>query len=208
MRKPKSPPSPWRDGFLFLGNQLALDFLNTGPVIDGEPTELITDFEALLRWFRAADLLQQREAVELRQQWGDSDRGHNVVKGLQAWRERLRAAVVTWEAGESPPKAILQELNRLMAEYPVLTRLTTTAGGLVPELWFQPRAPEALVAPIAHSAAMLFVTADRSRLRMCGNCVLHFLDTSKKGTRRWCSMQLCGNRLKVAAYSARHQKSK
>src|SRR5438309_9482099 len=32
---------------------------------------------------------------------------------------------------------------------------------------------------------------------------LHFHDISKKGTRRWCSMQLCGNRLKVAACAAR-----
>ena len=208
MRKSKTPPSPWRDGFLFLGNQVTLDFLNTRPVIDGEPRELITDFRALLRWFRAAGLLQQREAAELSQQWCDSSRGHDVVKGLQAWRERLRAAVVAWEAGQSPPRGILRELNRLMAEYPVLTRLRVSTGGLVLELWFQPRVPEALVAPMAHSAAMLFATADRSRLRMCGNCVLHFLDTSKKGTRRWCSMKLCGNRLKVAAYAARRQKSK
>src|SRR6516164_5368126 len=46
-------------------------------------------------------------------------------------------------------------------------------------------------------------SVDRTRVRKCGQCVLHFLDTSKKGTRRWCSMQLCGNRLKVAAYALR-----
>ena len=69
------------------------------------------------------------------------------------------------------------------------------------DLSFEARQPEDLFAPLAYSAARLFTEADRTRVRKCGQCVLHFLDTSKKGTRRWCSMQLCGNRLKVAAYA-------
>jgi predicted RNA-binding Zn ribbon-like protein len=36
--------------------------------------------------------------------------------------------------------------------------------------------------------------------------VLHFCDTSRKGTRRWCRMQICGNRAKVATYAARHRR--
>ena len=52
---------------------------------------------------------------------------------------------------------------------------------------------------------LLFAHVDRNRVRKCGQCVLHFYDTSKKGTRRWCSMQLCGNRLKVVAYPARRR---
>jgi predicted RNA-binding Zn ribbon-like protein len=51
----------------------------------------------------------------------------------------------------------------------------------------------------------LFANIDRRRVRKCDQCVLHFHDTSKKGTRRWCSMQLCGNRLKVASYAARRR---
>jgi putative stress-induced transcription regulator len=35
--------SDWRDGFLFLGNHRALDFLNTRPVMDGQPLELLRD---------------------------------------------------------------------------------------------------------------------------------------------------------------------
>ncbi|PYX60939.1 MAG: hypothetical protein DMG76_00995, partial [Acidobacteria bacterium] len=56
MRKAISK-SDRKDGFLFVGNQLALDFLNTRPVQNGEPSELLPDFSALLRWFQAADLL-------------------------------------------------------------------------------------------------------------------------------------------------------
>jgi hypothetical protein len=43
-------------GFPFLANQLALDFLNTRPVQNGEPVNLFAGFSALLTWFQAADL--------------------------------------------------------------------------------------------------------------------------------------------------------
>jgi len=49
--------SDWKDGFLFVGDELVLDFVNTRPVQDGEPTELLEDFGAVIRWFQAADLL-------------------------------------------------------------------------------------------------------------------------------------------------------
>ena len=66
--------SDWRDGFLFVGNHPALDFLNTRPLLSGdEPTELLPDFAAVLRWFRAANMLGSREENELRRQWGESE---------------------------------------------------------------------------------------------------------------------------------------
>jgi hypothetical protein len=68
---------------------------------------------------------------------------------------------------------------------------------LTTELGFAPRRPEDLFAPVAHSAARLFAEVDWNRVRKCGQCVLHFYDTSKKRTRHWRSMQLCGNRLNV-----------
>ena len=40
-------------------------------------------------------------------------------------------------------------------------------------------------------------------MRKCESCVVHFLDTSKKGARRWCSMNICGNKVKVANYQQR-----
>jgi hypothetical protein len=43
----------WRNGFRFVGNQLALDFVNTRPVIDGQPAEMLADGGALARWLEA-----------------------------------------------------------------------------------------------------------------------------------------------------------
>ena len=198
--------SDWRDGFLFVGNQLALDFLNTRPVRNGEPMELVPDFSALLRWFQAAGLLGARDVEKLQQKWGESPRSRRTVEALRELREKLRKEILAWEGGGALHHSTVDELNRLMADYPMLTKLHTRGSASATELWFEPRQPEDLFAPLAHSTATLFANVDRSRVRKCDQCVLHFHDTSKKGTRRWCSMQLCGNRLKVAAYAARQRK--
>jgi predicted RNA-binding Zn ribbon-like protein len=197
--------SDWKDGFLFVGNQLILDFLNTRPVQDGEPMELLPDFGALLRWFQAAHLLNAHEVERLRQEWGESVRARRTVEAMRELRERLRKEVLAWERGGTVHHTTRDELNRLMAEHPMLIRLKASGSASSTEPWFEPRQPEDLVAPLAHSAAALFANTDRKRVRKCDQCVLHFHDTSKKGTRRWCSMQLCGNRQKVAAYAARQR---
>ena len=195
----------WRDGFLFVGNHLALDFLNTRPVQNGETMELLSDFSALLQWFRAAGLLNSREMGNLQRQSGESASARRTLDAMRQFRERLRKEILAWEGGADVHRATLDELNQLMAAYPMLSKLKAVGNVSSMELWFEPRQPEDLFAPLAHSAATLFAEADRSRVRKCGQCVLHFYDTSKKGTRRWCSMQLCGNRLKVAAYAARQR---
>jgi predicted RNA-binding Zn ribbon-like protein len=199
------PHSDWRNGFLFVGNQLLLDFLNTRPVQDGEPMELLTDFSALLRWFQVAGLLSAHDVENLQQKWGGSARALRTLKAVRDLRERLRKEVLSWERGGAVHQTTIDQLNRLMADHPMRTRLKARGSASSTELWFEPRQPEDLLAPLAHSTATLFANVDRSRVRKCDQCVLHFHDTSKKGTRRWCSMQLCGNRLKVAAYAARQR---
>ncbi len=171
--------SDWKDGFLFVGNHLALDFLNTRPVQNDEPMELLPDFSALLRWFQAAELLSTREAASLQQEWGKSARARRTVEALRELREKLRREILAWEGGSVVHNSTVDELNRLMADYPMRTRLKTKGSDT--ELWFEPRQPEDLFAPLAHSAAMLFADVDRNRARKCAQCVLHFRDTSKKG---------------------------
>jgi len=200
--------SDWRDGFLFVGNQLALDFLNTRPLQNGEALELLADFSALLRWFQAAELLSAGEAARLKEKWQKSARALRTVEAMRELREKLRKEVLAWEHGGGVHRSTVEKLNRLMAEHPMRTRLTTSGDKPVAEMWFEARQPEDLWAPLAYGASALFTGVDRSRVRKCDQCVLHFHDTSKKGTRRWCSMQLCGNRLKVAAYAARQRLAK
>jgi predicted RNA-binding Zn ribbon-like protein len=65
-----------------------------------------------------------------------------------------------------------------------------------------------LLAAVARSGAEIVAEGARARLRLCANprCGLYFYDDSRTRRRRWCSMAVCGNRSKVAAF-ARKQAS-
>jgi predicted RNA-binding Zn ribbon-like protein len=196
----------WNAGFLFLGNHLALDLLNTRPAPAGEPIELLSDFSALLRWFQTAKLLSHSQAASLKRRWGNSARAQRTLRAIRKLREDLRREVLRWEREESVQGSFVRELNLFLARFPMRSKVKREAGKLSAVAWFEMRWPEGLLAPLAHSAASLFTKVDRSRVRKCAHCVAHFHDTSKKGTRRWCSMELCGNRLKVAVYAARKRR--
>ena len=200
--------SDWKDAFPFVGNEVVLDFVNTRPVQDGKPMELLKDFGAVLRWFQAAELLRPVEVASLERQWGSTVRAQGTIEAMRELREDLRNEILSWEHGGAIHGSTIDHLNSLLADHPMRTKLKANGSAPLAELWFEVREPEDLFAPLAHSAASLFTTVDRQRVRKCARCVLHFHDTSKKGTRRWCSMRLCGNRLKVAAYAARQRKHK
>jgi predicted RNA-binding Zn ribbon-like protein len=197
----------WRDGFLFVANQTVLDLLNTRPVLDGEPRELLPNAAALERWLEASGLVKSRKAKAMVRRWRNSSEGESFVQQLTAFRERLRASVLRLEAGLLPGDAFVTEVNLLLRKYPRHIALKKKTARLVRETVFEPRSPEDVWSPIAAATADLLAEIDPSRVRKCESCVVHFHDTSKKGSRRWCSMNICGNKVKVAAYQRRQRPS-
>jgi predicted RNA-binding Zn ribbon-like protein len=197
----------WVNGFLFLGNQLALDFLNTKLILENKPQELLSNAAALERWLIAAALVTSRKQRALVGTWRKSRQAEALVRELVAFRERLRAALLRLEAGLLPGESFLAELDGLMKEHPQRTRLRKEGSKLVLDALFEPRKPQDVWAPLAAATAELLARVEPSRIRKCESesCVVHFYDTSRKGSRRWCSMNLCGNRLKVAAYQRRRR---
>ncbi len=200
-------PQEWVDGFLFVGNHLALDFLNTKPILERTPTELLTNAAALEQWLVSSGTVTSQKQKVLMRAWRGSRRGEAFVRKLVAFRERLRAAVLRLEAGSLPGDAFLAEIDKLLKEHPQRTSLRREDSNVVRSVYFEPREPEDVWAPIVAAVAELLSEVEPSRIRKCesGSCVLHFYDTSKKGSRRWCSMNICGNRLKVAAYQRRRR---
>lgn len=197
----------WVDGFRFVGNHLALDFLNTKPILGGEPRELLPDAAALGRWLVASGLITSQKDRALVRTWRNSRPAAAFVQKLIAFRERLRAAVLRLEAGLLPGDAFLAEVNTLLEKYPQHVKLGKQDSKLVLSLPLEPREPENVWAPIIAATAELLSEVGPSRIRKCESeaCIIHFYDTSKKGSRRWCSMNICGNKLKVAAYRKRRQ---
>jgi predicted RNA-binding Zn ribbon-like protein len=196
-------PKEWIDGFLFVANRTVLDFLNTKPVLAEGPVELLPDFAALERWFAASGVVHGAKARNLVRGWRNSAEAKAFHAELLVFRERLRSAVVSVEGGGSPSDEFLREMNARLLRYPARTCLRKREGQIVRELLFEPAEVTDLWEPIVQGAAELLSEPQLQRLRQCESCVVHFLDTSKKGSRRWCSMNICGNKLKVATYQRR-----
>ncbi|MGH9621542.1 MAG: CGNR zinc finger domain-containing protein [Bryobacteraceae bacterium] len=196
-------PKEWIDGFLFVGNHLALDLLNTRLVLEEGPKEFLPDLDAVVRWFVASGALTPQKGRALARKWRNTPRAAALLQDLRAFRERLRAVVLRQEVGSSVGDAFVSEVNSLLKHHPEAVALQRKGEKLSREAVFEPQEPDDVWAPIAIAVADLLSAVPPTRLRKCEGCVVQFLDTSKKGSRRWCSMNICGNKIKVAAYQQR-----
>ncbi|AKU97809.1 hypothetical protein AKJ09_04473 [Labilithrix luteola] len=189
--------------FLFLANDPALDFLNTTPMVDGALVDRITDYDALLDFLIEAKLVSAEDAAFARKAWPS---GGTAVTRARALRDVLRKVIVQMTDGRRLSVALLSKLNAELRDHSgEYVELLAKEEGFERRHRLQRGSPEDAVAPLARVIASLLVDANLSLVRKCEDpaCVLYFLDTSKNHRRRWCSMDLCGNRHKVGAYRAR-----
>ena len=106
--------------------------------------------------------------------------------------------------GSAPPldDDVRARLNRAAGRPVPTPRLT--AGGIL--RWHADEPVPATLSLVARDALELATSpALLSRLRACASpsCGALFLDNSRPGTRRWCSMDTCGNRAKKSAFRNR-----
>lgn len=185
---------------------LCLDFANTRYWRGSDaPTESLTDFAALLRWLGSAGVVDARTGESLQAlREADPAAAQRLFSDAVQLREllyRLFAAL----AGGTLPAAESQALGDWLAGTPPRRHWVLEgelAGWRVPMV--SPVASEVL-APVLWSAADLALAVRHVRLRQCANgkCRWLFVDDSKGGSRRWCSMSTCGNRAKVQRHALR-----
>jgi predicted RNA-binding Zn ribbon-like protein len=203
MRATSYALNEWVDGFLFVSNQPILDLLNTKPVLADGPTELLADVRALERWLIASETVSSTKGKATLRDWRKTSELEVFLRDLISFRERLRETVLRVESGVPPSDAFVSEVNSLLVRYPRRTSLRKRDGKLIRETLLELRKPHDLWATIIDATASLLTDTEASRIRKCETCVVHFFDISKKGSRRWCSMNICGNKRKVAAYQQR-----
>lgn len=123
---------------------------------------------------------------------------------LVRFRDTMWAALRKVAHGESPTAAELELINACTA--------TALRPALAPDTgepcWATPVSGTQILGTAARDAVEL-IGSRSDRLRECeaNDCYLLFLDTSRPGARRWCSMRRCGNRHKVKAYRSRQDDS-
>jgi predicted RNA-binding Zn ribbon-like protein len=128
-----------------------------------------------------------------------------VLLKILRLRECLRAVFAAVEERREFPRAWVAPINEIL-------RVTEGHDELVPqesrwrmEFIARESGLEWLLAAIARSAAELIVEGEAAPVKRCANpeCRLFFYDDSRTRQRRWCSMAVCGNRHKVAAFLRR-----
>jgi len=199
---------PDRPPPFFVGDHLAIDFLNTIATPKDVPVEWLRDGRDLTDWLEKANVIAGDVAGRFRQS-KDQRALDGVAARAREFREWLRG-FVTRHMGKPLTRGAakaLVPLNEMLAEdtsYPVVE----AAGG--EQVLRQRRvrrwdSADELLHLIAEAAADLICFADFRLVRACEGsvCSLLFLDRTKAHGRRWCSMAGCGNRAKAAAHRAR-----
>jgi predicted RNA-binding Zn ribbon-like protein len=188
--------------FVFVGDVLALDLVNTEVVVRRKPLDLLMSPGAYAAWWRAAAAQYPEVAGSLPAT--ETEATPELLPAVMALRRALRAIFGAVADGTPLPAADLAVLNRALGT--TYDEVAIGAAG-EPRPLLVPRRPEAdgPLAAVARSAFAFLTGADLSRLHRCANehCVLLFYDTTKSATRRWCSTACMNRARSTARYRAR-----
>ncbi|EPH41903.1 CGNR zinc finger domain-containing protein [Streptomyces aurantiacus] len=185
-----TPPDPRP----LTGEPLSLDLLNTRWMQDGAREDLLggtgglSAVDGLTVWL-AANRLDGRFTAD----------GRTLEHLLRA-RDAL-AGLVDLPGRPGGEPAAVARVDAVLAHGRIRATLTPAGPGEEPEFEDPSWGP----AWLAARDYLELLTRAPDRIRGCAHdaCVLHFFDTSRNGTRRWCSMAVCGNRAKASRHYAR-----
>ena len=182
------------ENFYLVGNNLALDFVNS--VI----AEL--SLENLVNWAVAVKLFDEDTAKNLLQNWSDRQ-----LKKISDVRDLLRKLVVNFVNGAEIVQKDIDELNTILKQKNGFSVLKLTDEGFIRTFEIDLSEPKMLLVPIVETFVDLLCFGNLDYLRKCEreDCILYFYDTTKNHKRRWCNMAICGNRVKASKF---YQKKK
>lgn len=181
---------------LFVGDDLALDFINSAFGMGQAHRDCFVDDAAVVAWLKRAGALAE-----------DVDATPDGLLQLALeLRDNAGALVDAATSGRRPDVSVV---NRLLEAGHAPAQLKWNDAGQVFEV-DRPRRRQdaaALLEPVARAILKLLTEPGLELVRQCEahDCTLMFRDLTKSRRRRWCSMAACGNRMKVAAFRARNK---
>ncbi|MES9851732.1 MAG: CGNR zinc finger domain-containing protein [Candidatus Thiodiazotropha sp. L084R] len=179
--------------FVFLGNNPAVDFVNTEVIMRGQRVDLLPTAEDLARWAESANLPLDLPV---------SQKSFTDALVLRNALSKIFSARID---GQQGTQQVLDTINRHLLRYTTHQVLTIKENKyvLVPDN--SKLKVAMLLEYLAHTGATLLTSNQAKQLKRCSNpdCILLFVDTSRSRKRRWCSMETCGNRAKVSGHYQR-----
>jgi len=185
----------------FIGGRLALDFVN----IVRPKTELT--WNKLIAFLESARIVtpeRGRELLALNR--SDPQAAESLLRKAQRLAAAMRLALDAVLHKQRVQRQCIEPVNEILQITQGHDELVSTENDWEIQFVASESGLEWLLAAVARSAAEIIAEGPLGRLHLCANpkCGLFFYDTSRTRRRRWCSMTVCGNRHKVAAFARRH----
>jgi len=206
--------------FEFVGGQLALDFVNTASRRDVGPlNERLKTYGDLVQWAAQAKALPDTVPGNLEKAAvahpATAERALNEAREL---RESLYRIFRAFAAGPEAPSAPQDDMDRLNVMFRRANSHRTLCCGSPNTVgaptfdwkWDDGGAElDRVLWPVALAAADLLTAGDWQRIKECGgdNCNWLFMDQSKNRSRRWCTMEDCGSKVKSKRHYHRQKET-
>lgn len=194
------------------GLGLCLDFTDT---VDWRTSNHAEDglktYEDLLAWSTKRGLVSKAYQTKLGSLVaGNQALGRKVMADAHELREAIYHIFSAIAHEKKADRKDIELMNTHLAKG--LSKLSVrNTGEQYTWTWRDTNAADMMLWPIARSAADLLTSDELERVKECANeeegCGSLFLDCSKSGTKKWCSMKSCGNRAKVRAWYERHERA-
>jgi predicted RNA-binding Zn ribbon-like protein len=194
--------------FLFVSNHPALDFANTLLAANGAPVETLNSCHDLLHWLVLARLISKAEQNTLADGLQSQTKQHSLLEQIRAFRGLWKTHLERLVAGKAASPDFIDLINRLLSGdlgWQVLTQEAKTRTFQIHREHVSMEPTGKILALIADVMVQFLASANLQYLRRCAGpgCVIYFYDTTKSHRRQWCSMDICGNRHKVAKFRAK-----
>ncbi|HDR9485183.1 TPA: ABATE domain-containing protein [Burkholderia aenigmatica] len=178
---------------------LSIDFANTLYWRGSDPpTETFGTMDDLLAWCREQAGVPANLAEACRAHVEEEGEPAMLTRAL-ALREALYRLFHAQAEQREPLADDLALLGGFLAEAAPRAALARIDGGYAWRVGEGRATLAGLLSPVLWSAIDLLGGARLAKVKRCANdaCQWLFIDDSKNGSRRWCSMSSCGNRAKA-----------
>lgn len=195
-----------------LGGRTSLEFANT---VDwhasDQPVEYLTSYAALVAWGQHVCILNDRQAEHLLEESSRRPTEADVtLKRAVGLREAIYRIFAAISAGSPAKDDDLATLNAELSRTLAYSRIVPSEEGYTWDWFGGEDTLERVLWPVVCDAADLLTSGDLARVGQCADdrCGWLFLDTSRNHSRRWCSMEDCGNRAKARRHYQRSRAAK
>jgi predicted RNA-binding Zn ribbon-like protein len=198
--------NPVTDEFQLVAGHLALDFANTLDYrYDSDRLiDLLPSYERFLAFCRQSGLIRAAQMRNILDGLSESD-SQSLLKEVIEFREVLYFLILSAVHDRSPSELHLRVLNKFLSEARVVDEVVWNKRRFVRKFRDLTERPDGPLRQIVDATVVLMTSSDIYNVRECSEktCRWFFLDRSKNHSRRWCDMQLCGNRSKARRFYAR-----